>query len=37
MLAAGFISWMTLSLAKIAHPHNDLPKQPQDAGAEPSH
>ena len=35
VLAAGFISWMTLSLAKIAH-HDAMMKKTQDAGGERS-
>ena len=37
ILAAGFVSWMTLSLAKIAQHHDALMKKPQDAGIERSH
>jgi len=30
MLAAGFISWLTLSLVQITHHHKALLKKPQE-------
>jgi len=32
MLAAGFISWLVLSMAQVAHHQDELKKKNQDAG-----
>ena len=37
MLAAGFISWLTLSLAQVTKHRDVLTKKPQDADMDHSH